>query len=44
MPLSNKAFNFFISDALYKPPAVIILFILRSYKAKVKLLRFFVIP
>ena len=43
MPLSNKAFNFFIFNTLYNLPAVIILPFLRNYNVKIKLLRFFVI-
>ena len=43
MPLLNRAFNFFIFDASYNPPAVTILLSLRNCKAKVKLLRSFAV-
>ena len=43
MPLLNRVFNFFISDVLYSFPVVTILLSLRSYKVKVRLLRFFVV-
>ena len=43
MPLSNRIFNFFISNVSYSLPAVTILPFLRSYSIKVKLLRFFAV-
>ena len=43
MPLSNNAFNFFISDVSYGFPAVMILLSLRSCKVRVRLLRFFIV-